>query len=102
MPTLSGFPALMSVGGHLNIQDNTALTSISGFAVLTSVGELTISFNAKLPDVSGFNVLKRIEGNFLIQENDPLTTHSDFAALTHIEGSLSIINNDLLRTISSF
>ncbi len=40
----------MSIGGHLEIDDNPVLTSVSGASALTSIGSyLEIQRNASLP-----------------------------------------------------
>ena len=105
--TISGFAELDSVGGTIQIgrfsSVNQSLRTLSGFAALTRIGgALSIQSNVALTTLPSFAALKTIGDNLSANDNDVLTTLPTFAALTSIGGNLSIPSNATLNTISGF
>ena len=92
------FPALTTISGHIDIESNNNVQTITGFSVLKS-GGLSIENNATLTTISGFSVLE--SGGLFISNNPKLATIPTFTTLTSAR-RLSIENNDVLRTISGF
>ena len=62
--SISGFPALTTIGGNLSIDLNSRLRSVSGFPSLTTIGGLIIGGgaggNLMLETLSGFPALRNI------------------------------------------
>lgn len=92
---------LSPVDADFIIGGNNALTSISGFSALPSVGSLQISSHAALVSISGFDVLSSVDGDFDIEDNAALTSLSGFPALNSVD-ILIIDRNDALTSISGF
>ena len=110
-PDFSVFSCLKEITGYFFIQNNGALTTISGFSSLLSIGDyFDIQTNAVLTTISGFSSLATIGGYFNIYNNAELTTISEFSNLATIGGSLVSLSgnffvielNAKLETISGF
>ena len=106
---LSGiFPALDSVYGHLQIQNQRVVETIAGFATLDTIGlDLNIDANTSLTTLPTFSALKGVGEDIFISSNPALRTVSGFEALTVINetitiGSFSGTRNTLLETVSGF
>ncbi len=99
--SLLGIEGLFSVGGDLYIQNNPALTSLSGLDNLTSVGGMNIVSNASLTSLSGLeNLVSVDDGGMNISSNASLTSLSDLENLTTVGGYLYIGNNASLTSLS--
>ena len=101
--TITGFASLDSVGGGISIINNTSLRSIPPFDALKGVeGGITIRDNAALRTISGFATLQTIVGSVGIHSNALLTSVSDFPVVTSIQGDLNFRENLKLTTLSIF
>ncbi len=101
LTSLSGLENLTSIGGYLYIGFNSALTSLSGLENLTSIGGfLEISNNSALTSLSGLENLTSIGGYLYIGFNSTLTSLSGLENLTSIGGDLSIGYNSALTSLS--
>jgi hypothetical protein len=114
LSSLTGFDALTSVGGHLEINDTKA-TTFPSFPNLTFVGQainfvknenvLSIDLqnvssinmvdvkvldNASLTSFSGPQFIPSLSGNLLVNNNFVLSSLTGFDALTSIGGELAI------------
>ena len=93
-------PSLTSVGGHLVIEGNGALTSLEGLSSLTTVGTyLVIYDNHALTSLEGLSSLTTVGGGggfLFIINNDALTSLEGLSGLTYVGDDLSIHNNDSL------
>ena len=107
------FPALDSVRGDLEIQNNTVVRTITGFAELDSVGgNLSIGSNDALMSLPSFSALTSIGGSLEIGRrmtfstlglmNPLLTTVSGFGALKTVGEDIHISRNAKLTTVSGF
>ena len=93
--TLSGLENLTSVGGHVRIRYNVAITSLDGLENLNTVGgRLSIYNNDTLNNLSGLEGLNSIGYTLSISENNILTSLAGLYNLSSIGGILSIVNND--------
>lgn len=96
-PDFSVFDCLTTIGGLLNIRNNSSLTIVYGFNALTSVSYgipfviytlgFLIQFNPVLNSIQGFNSLTQINGLFAIYENIAL---------------INVINFDNLQTVMDY
>jgi hypothetical protein len=68
---LTGFETLVAVGGSVEIQNNLALTSVSGLQNLKSARALAITNNAALTSLAGLASLRSLTESPWI-ENNPL------------------------------
>lgn len=129
LQTISGFNGLVVVHGILGINENpliaeipsfnnlnnigwsfqissTALTEISGFSNLTSIGSVdpTSKFvvlnNPNLVSISGLNCLENITNDFLIQENPLLENIIGLSSLQNVGRFFTIRNNASLSTLN--
>lgn len=88
--TLPSMPYLAAVYGDLNIDSNSALTSISSFAQLATVsGSLTVVSNPSLSSLDGLQNVQRINGSALIESN-ALKNLTGLDSLQSINGPLSV------------
>jgi hypothetical protein len=91
-------PALVSVGGSLSLQ-SLALGDISGFGALKSVGgDLQIYRLSSLTQIGGFGSLTQVGGTLSISHCGAVATVTGFQALTSA-GALELSN---LPSLSSF
>ena len=87
LTTITGFSALTTVSDYFAIQDNSALTTITGFSALTTVGEyFIIGSNSALTAITGFSALQTVGGSFGIRYNSKLSEISGFTSLTPVTG----------------
>ncbi|MDP7037642.1 MAG: hypothetical protein QGI45_00665, partial [Myxococcota bacterium] len=102
LTNLSGFGSLTSVGGTLTISNNTALVSLDGLESLTSLGDdLDISGNAVLTDISALSgVSASLSGDVTISANAALASLNGLEGMTSVGGNLTISNNAKVRTLS--
>lgn len=98
LTTLS-FATLATVGG-IDISTNSALTSVTGLATTTILGNLTLRGNPRLASLGAMNALAQISGNLVVDDNDALT---DLAGLTgsmqRIGGTVTISGNAALTSL---
>jgi len=77
---------------------SSALTSLNGLESLTYVSRyLSIENNDALSDMTGLEGLTEV-GNLYIWENDALTSLEGLAGITNIRGRLAIFDNPALPT----
>ena len=97
------FPELDSVYGNLQIQNQSVVATIAGFASLDTIGRnLRIDNNTSLRTIPPFVALETVGQGLGVAQNDVLADVSGFGALTHIENNFLLTNNDLLATVSGF
>src|SRR5690606_37323692 len=97
---LSPLSNLTSVGGYLQINDNSNLTNLDGLSNLTSVGgNLYISANSSLTNLYGLNNLTSVGVNLYIVSNSNLTSLDGLSNLTSVGGHLTINNNSSLTNL---
>ncbi len=101
LTSVSGFGSLSSVGGAFLIGTNPALASVPTFAKLSRVGELYIYANAELTSTPGFAKLSSV-GELYIGDNAALTSISGFDNLASVSDYLGLQDNDALTSISGF
>ena len=89
-----------SVYGNLQIQNQSVVETITGFASLDTIGgDLNINNNTSLTSIPTFSALEDVGEDFLIQDNAAVTTISGFGALESIGTDFGIVNNVLLATL---
>lgn len=107
---LNGLNTLMSVGGGLLIDGNTALTSLNGLNNLTSIGStgsapigtaegivsLQISNNQMLSSMEALSNLTSIESFLEIENNASLPSLNGLQGISEINGNVFILNNNSL------
>lgn len=74
-------PSLTTVGGPLTVANMPTLSDLAGFVALTAAGEVIIRDNAALTTISGFARLTTVNGDLTIENNAALTTISGFPPL---------------------
>ena len=87
---------ITSVGGAIIIAENHSLTSLNGLGGLQTVGMLEISYNGSLSGVGALSALKTVTGSVNIVGNESLTTLSGLPIGLTIGGDLTIRNNPIL------
>src|SRR5690606_37000947 len=97
---LSPLSNLTSVGGYLQINDNSNLTNLDGLSNLTSVGgNLFISANSSLTNLDGLSNLTSVGVHLYINSNSNLTSLDGLSNLTSVGGHLTINNNSSLTNL---
>ncbi|MDX2087070.1 MAG: hypothetical protein SFX73_04425 [Kofleriaceae bacterium] len=105
---ISGCSALTSLNGFANltsatditINGNVSLTSVTGFNQLDVASKLVIAMNPNLSSMTGFIVLRSVAGELRISES-AITQLAGFAALEEA-GSVFITENDELESVAGF
>lgn len=114
----SWFTTLNSVGGNLDISENSLLSVLPGFNALQTIsGNLEINQNAALTNINGFNALQSLaarvpppppadpdnysQGNLLIGDNASVTSITGFNQLSSIHG-FSIVSHPALTAMGQF
>ncbi|HEX4419418.1 MAG TPA: hypothetical protein VH165_16010 [Kofleriaceae bacterium] len=105
--TISNNPALKSIDlsqlattGHVEVADNVALTSLSGFAATTINGDLAIHHNTVLTTLGTMSALYRVTGNLMIHDNAALTNLAAFTtSLKFVDQTLMIMDNAALTDL---
>jgi len=103
LTSISALSSLVSVTGPLIINGNTSLSNLDGLDNVYTLngGALIIENNSSLTDLSGISNITTINGGSLaITNNDALTDLDDFAGLSNVSYSISISFNDALLNIS--
>ncbi len=101
LTSISGLNNVTSIGGHLEINYNDAMTGISGLNNVTSIGEhLEINNNVALINLTGLESLTSIEGSLSIYNNASLTGISGLSNATSVENYLMIYNNPVLTGLT--
>jgi len=105
---LNGLSVLESIGGFMEIKNNTSLTSLSGLEALATIGsDFNIDGNNALSETNGLNSLQLVGGSFTINDNPELELLTGLEELEDIGGSFTIstntalINFNGLETLSS-
>lgn len=93
------FPNLQHVK-KINIRNNL-FTSLEGFAMLSSIGEISINNNPNITLINGFSLLKEIDQNLTIDNNGLLQSIIGFGKLESITNSLYIQNCPLLKSMDN-
>ena len=102
LTSISGFTSLKTVGRYFGI-GYTALTSMSEFLALETVGGIfEITYNSGLTSMSGFTSLKTVGEYFNIANNSALTSMSGFTSLETVGDFFEIVSNIALTSISGF
>jgi len=97
-----GFGGLGLAKRHVEIHDNAALASISGFQALAKVlGHFQIANNPVLATVAGFGLLNEVDASFAIVHNAALVNFDGIATLKAIGTDLNITFNSALNSINS-
>jgi hypothetical protein len=101
MTSLSGLDNVTSIGEHLVINENDTLTSLTGLDNVTSIGGgLSINDNIAMTSLSGLDNVTSIGGHLAIKDNIAMTSLSGLDNVTSIGGSLEINDNDALTTLT--
>jgi hypothetical protein len=101
LPNLAWLSSLTFVGGNLNIEYNSALTSLTGLEGLTSIsGSLSIWDNSTLTTLAALESLTAVQGNLVIRDNPSLTDLTGLESLIAIGGGLFIIENNVLASLN--
>jgi hypothetical protein len=87
------------INGKLTIQNNPALTSLSGLKNLTSAQHLLIYTNNLLTDLAGLEKLKSVSGATHIRYNQNLVNLKGLDSLAYAS-TFFITNNDLLTSMT--
>jgi hypothetical protein len=87
------------INGKLTIQNNPALTNLSGLKNLTSAQHLLIYTNNLLTDLAGLEKLKSVFGATHIRYNPNLVNLKGLDSLAYAS-TFYITNNDLLTSMS--
>ncbi len=101
LSTISGFNSLTSANGSVTISGNNALTSLSPFTNLTSITQDLVFTGNGLTAISGFPGLQTIGGTLQITSSGSLTALSGFTAANSI-GALQVQSNANLASIQGF
>ncbi len=98
---LDSLEVLTAIDGDLFIGYSTALTSITGLANVTYIGQTTrIYMNSALTSLSGLDNIVAIGQNLRITNNDVLSDISALSNLTTVGENLRIYMNPALTTLS--
>ncbi|RZK25933.1 MAG: hypothetical protein EOO43_04230, partial [Flavobacterium sp.] len=98
---LAPLSGVTSIGGSLDINNNTSLTNLNGLSGLQSIGQdLNISQNPALTNTNGLSNLTTLNGFLQVAENTTLTSISGLQnvnpATINASSGLNILNNPLL------
>ncbi len=100
LPSLTGLDNVVSVGGAVSIYDNSGLLNLQGIQGISSIGGgLSFSLNSALTSLINFENLTSTGGFLSIQNNPALTS---LAGLDNISDctSITIYNNDALVNLN--
>ncbi len=107
---LNGLSTLTTIGDGLSIENNNALTTLTGLENITSIigdydslGQgigLNISDNNNLTTINAFSNLTLMEGNIHIENNPMLVSLIGLDGITEVNGSIRILDNANLNTLS--
>lgn len=97
--SLEGLHALEYVGGHLMIEDASALRDLGGLRAVCFVrGELRVHSAAQLVDLSGLDELG-VVGHLVLADNERLVSLAGVEALADVNGSVLIYRNPVLGDV---
>src|SRR5690606_27330062 len=92
---------LQSVGDHIPVANDAALTSLRGLDNLTSVGGgVGIYGNAKLASLSALENLTDVSGYFSVLGNSALSNLTGLEGITVVPGRLEIARNVALTSLT--
>ena len=102
LTSIDALLTLTSVSGPLVVNGNPVLTNVDGLAGLTSLpgGALLLQNNASLTDLSGVSGMTSIAASLVISNNDALTDLDSLVGLTTVAAPILISDNDALTSIS--
>ena len=88
-------------GETLTISGNPALSDLSALSALEIVGDLHVVNNDALTEISGFNALQSLGyvaeiGTLSVQGNDALTDLSPLYGLESVGDDVTVLGNDAL------
>ncbi len=90
--SFNGFQNLESIGGNLEIKNNSELRNVNDFSNLTSIGgNVFVNNNNALTNLYGLHYLKTVNGNFTVTGNQRLSACCFLLDFTY--NSLIIKNN---------
>jgi len=94
------YPGCQEIGGDVSI--GNAITNLNGLIVLTSIGGyLQIQDNTNMISLAGLNNLALVDSCIWIGNNTSLTNLSGLEGLTYVGDFLSIFGNKSLNTITA-
>jgi Receptor L domain len=107
--TVSGNTVLKSIDlsklattGHVEIADNTQLTSLTGLPATTINGDFAVRHNAALATLGTMSSLYRVTGNLTIDNNTALTNLAAFTtSIKFVDLALTITNNQNLSDLGA-
>ncbi len=100
LENLTGIDNLNSIEGSLIIRYNDYLNSLSIFNNFTRLGGLMLEHNPLIHNLSGLENIVLIDGGMHIELMNNLTDFSSFENLATVTGSLIIIWNDSLISLT--
>ena len=100
---VDGFAKLASAGLNenraMNIQGNSKLTSLKGFAALANIASIYFTGNAALTSLDGLEKIKSIKYGIQIDTHPKLTNIDGLANVEGATTGISIIDNALLKSL---
>ncbi|WP_394828657.1 chitobiase/beta-hexosaminidase C-terminal domain-containing protein [Pendulispora albinea] len=92
---VAGFPALVEIGGDLQVLFDGALVLWEDMPALTTIrGKASFQYNGALQGVPGFGNVRRL-GGLQIEANNELV-HVGFGQVTAVQGSVTLAENPKL------
>ena len=96
LETIDTFNVLASVSSTFQIVLNGALTSITGFQSLETVGGVTIFNNRLLTSIAGLGNLRTVGGDLILSGLDNLPNLNELTSLETVTGDCTINPPSLL------
>lgn len=96
---LSALSELRDVRGSLRIEDNSALTTLSGLVDVRVSGDLVIDGNARLADLAGLDGTDELTA-LTLRANDALRDLSGLRSLREITGDALVSDNRALGSLA--
>ncbi len=101
MTNLHGSENITSVGGIIEIYNNTALTNIDALQNITSLGgDLYVGYNPVLSNLNGLQGITSLNYNLAIVSNDVLTNLSGLQNITWVGGGVEISTNNAMTNLT--
>lgn len=96
---LEGLKDLTTIGGNLNIYNNSMLTSLEGLESLQSIGGFLYIQGNGLTTLKGLDNLETILGQLHIFQNPYLTEITNLSSLATVTGQVWFLENPLLNSL---
>ncbi len=96
---LEGLEDLTTIGGNLNIYNNSMLTSLKGLESLQSIGGFLYIQGNGLTTLKGLDSLETILGQLHIFQNPYLTEITNLSSLATVTGQVWFLDNPLLNSL---